>query len=159
VAHCPSASRVLGAAAPTPVAALRRAGARCGLGLDNASLHPGSDLFAEARSAIAWARAAGDPLDAADALDLITVEAAAAAGLEGEVGALVPGLRADLIVLDAGGPHWCPRPTAWSEAVVTCARADDVRTVVLDGRIVVPRLVDGTDLDAASRRLRQREPS
>jgi 5-methylthioadenosine/S-adenosylhomocysteine deaminase len=156
VAHCPSASRALGATVPTPVAALRRAGARCGLGLDNASLHPGSDLFAEARAATAWARAAGDPLDAADALDLITVEAAAAAGLDGEVGALVPGLRADLILLDAGGPHWCPRPTTWSEALVTCARADDVRTVVVDGRLVVPELVASTDLDAAARRLRHR---
>ena len=32
-------------------AALRRAGARCGIGLDNASLNPSRDLFAEARAA------------------------------------------------------------------------------------------------------------
>ena len=158
VAHCPRSSRALGATRLTPVGELRRSGARCGLGLDNASLNPSRDLFAEARAAIEASVVAEDPLRPADALAMLTAEGASAAGLGGVVGELRPGWRADLVVLDASGPHWWPRRATWDETVVMCATAADVRTVLVDGRVVVTGGVavtrpDGPALDRAAHRI------
>ncbi len=158
VAHCPRSARALGATSLTPVAALRRAGARCGIGLDNASLNPSRDLFAEARAAQLVAAVAGDPLDAATVFRLLTSEGAGAAGLGEEVGVLGPGRRADLLVLDTAGPHWHPRRSSWAESVVASATAADVRTVLVDGRVVVTggaavTGVDGVALDRAADRI------
>ncbi len=118
VAHCPRSARALGAPRLTPVAALRRAGARCGIGLDNASLNPSRDLFEEGRATLRAAAVAGDPLTPADVFRLLTSEGADAAGLATVVGALQVGRRADLVVLDASGPHWFPRRTSWVDSVV-----------------------------------------
>ncbi len=158
VAHCPRSARALGATALTPVAALRRAGARCGIGLDNASLNPSRDLFAEARAAQLGATVAGDPLDARTVFRMLTQEGADAAGLGGSVGALGPGRRGDLVVLDTSGPHWHPRRSSWVETVIASATAGDVRTVLVDGRVVVTggtavTGVDGAALDRASARI------
>ncbi|MFT3852838.1 MAG: amidohydrolase family protein [Ilumatobacteraceae bacterium] len=159
VAHCPSASRRLGGTTWTPLAALRAAGARGGLGLDNRSLHSGHDLFVEARQARLVAAGQAAVLDAPALLDLLTREAAAAAGLGDVTGALTVGRRADLVVLDAGGPHWWPRAASWVDAVVECAVAADVRCVLVDGRVVATDgrslvTVDPAAVDAAGRRIR-----
>jgi len=153
VAHCPRSARALGAARLTPVAALRRAGARGGIGLDNASLNPSRDLFAEARETLLTAAVAGDPLDARAVFAMLTTEGADAAGLGDVVGALRPGLRADLLVLDTSGAHWTPRRGSWIETIVSSATAGDVRTVLVDGRVVVTGggAVTRPDLDALDR--------
>jgi len=76
-------------------------------------------------------------IDAAHALDLLTIEGAAAIGLGAEIGSIEPGKRADLVVLDTSGPHWSSRPAgSWPATVVACARATDVRTVLVDGQVV-----------------------
>lgn len=153
VAHCPRSSQALGGAAPTPVATLRRAGARGALGLDNASLNPSRDLFAEARAAIGWSHVAGDPLDAATTFRLLTEEGADAAGLARSVGRLTVGCRADIALLDTSGPHWWPRRSTWVESIVANATAADVRTVLVDGRVVVRdgEALVGADLAALDR--------
>jgi 5-methylthioadenosine/S-adenosylhomocysteine deaminase len=164
VAHCPSANRALrgGGSGPTttPVAAFRAAGAPVGLGLDNASLNPQADLFAEARQAIWSAAARGDRLEPDDVFAMATLEGARAVGLEAEIGSLAAGKRADLVVLDTSGEHWWPH-ASWVSAVVWQARPSDVRTVVVDGEVVVADgrcltlRLDRAALAAASRRLRE----
>ena len=159
VAHCPSASRALGGTTWTPLAALRRAGARGALGLDNRSLHTGHDLFVEARQARLVAAGQGEVLDGAALLDLLTREAAAAIGLADVVGALQTGRRADLVLLDAGGAHWWPRRDRWVDTVVDCATAADVSVVMVDGQVVARggssfATTDAPGVDRAARRIR-----
>ncbi len=142
IAHCPGATGAL-AGAVTPVVAMRAAGITVGLGTDNPSLNPRVDLLEEGRWAARLARLRdGDPtvLPESEILALATVDGARCLGLDGLVGALVPGLRADLTVLDARGPHWWPRADPTS-AVVRSARPGDVRHVLVDGRAV---LTDGS---------------
>ena len=153
IAHCPTASRALGRSTPTPLAALRAAGASGGLGLDNASLHGHSDLFAEARQARLTARAQGFELTASGVLDLLTSEGARTIGLP-EVGALVPGKRGDVLVLDTSGPHWHPDLGDWTENVVSSATASDVRFVLVDGRVIPPSTGDVAALEAGAARIR-----
>ncbi len=159
VAHCPTSARALGSTQLTPLAALRRAGARAGIGLDNASLNPGRDLFAEARQAGLAAITTGDPVTGEDLFRMVTTEAAEAVGMGDQVGTIAAGRRADLLVVDTSGPHWWPRLSSWPETVMACARADDVDTVLVDGRVVAVDGVsgqgfDGTALDRAAARIR-----
>jgi len=158
VAHCPRSAQALGGTSPTPLAALRWAGARGAIGLDNASLNPSRDLFAEARAAMGWAAVAGSPLDPVTVFRLLTSEGADAVGLGTTVGRLRRGFRADVVLLDASGPHWHPRRASWVETVVASATAADVRTVLVDGRAVVTDrealvAVDGPALDRAAGRI------
>lgn len=142
IAHCPTASAAL-AGPVTPVTDLLRAGVTVGLGVDNPSLNPDVDLFAEARWAGRLARlrdgdpAAGGMLDEPALLRMMTVGGARCLGLDAEVGRLRPGLRADVTVLDATGPHWRPHAADWATALVRHARAGDVRHVLVDGRWVL----------------------
>jgi len=159
VVHCPSASRALGATQLTPLAALRTAGAIGALGLDNASLHPGVDLFAEAREAALVARSQGARLSGDDLVALLTSEAARAIGMSDRIGSLEVGKRGDLVLLDASRPHWWPRSDRWVDTVMSCARADDVTAVLVDGSVVAHdglavRHGEPHRLDAAARRIR-----
>ena len=100
VAHCPRSNAILGCGI-APVARLRAAGIRVGLGTDSPSSALSLDLFDELRAALLLARAsAGDPeaLSTAAALQLATLDGARALGL-GDRGALAPGLLADLIAV------------------------------------------------------------
>ena len=81
VAHCPRSNALLGCGI-APLAALRAAGVRVGLGTDSPASTPSFDPWDELRAAILGARARErrpDALDAADALALATLDAAARA--------------------------------------------------------------------------------
>ncbi|HEX2110069.1 MAG TPA: amidohydrolase family protein [Gaiellaceae bacterium] len=110
VAHCPRSNALLGCGI-APVAELRAAGIRVGLGTDSPASTPSFDMFEEMRTAIYAARARGerpDALRAEDALELATLGAAGALGLADEVGSLAPGKRADLAVVSLSGSPYLP---------------------------------------------------
>jgi len=136
VAHCPRSNALLGCGV-APLAALRDAGARVAIATDSPASTPSFDMFDELRAAVMSARAREqrpDVLRAADALELATLGGARALGLDGEVGSLVPGKRADVAVLSLAGSPFIP----WE---------DPVSAIVLGGspnRIVATH-VDGED--------------
>ena len=89
VAHCPRSNALLGCGV-APLARLRAAGIRVGLGTDSPSSALSLDMFDEMRAALLLARAsAGDPeaLSTAAALQLATLDGARALGLDGPRGA------------------------------------------------------------------------
>lgn len=135
IAHCPTANRMF-PGGTTPVAAFRAAGAAVGVGLDNASLQPRFDLLGEARAATVAVRAGGGDLTAIDALAMATCEAASAIGMADRIGSIQVGHRADLVLMDTSGSHWQPHE-GWAEALLWQSRTEDVRTVLVDGRVVV----------------------
>jgi 5-methylthioadenosine/S-adenosylhomocysteine deaminase len=71
-----------------------------------------------------------------DTLRLATRGGAAAAGLAKLTGAIEPGRRADITLLDLSGPHCQPLHDTRT-ALVYSARASDVVTVLVDGEVVV----------------------
>src|SRR2546427_12490701 len=73
-------------------------------------------------------------LRAGGVLELATIGGARALGLEGEIGSITAGKRADLVGLDLGEPHLRPSTGDPVSAIVYSARASDVRGVVVDGR-------------------------
>ena len=126
IAHCPVSNAAHGHGA-APLAALRQAGIRVGIGTDSVASVGALDLLREARAARALAG-----LDAAAALALATLEGARALGLEAEIGSLTVGKWADLAVVvpAAGQDHREPL-----HAALHASPADVVLTV-LGGRIV-----------------------
>jgi len=130
------------------VAPLRRlldAGVVVGLGTDGPDSTFSCDIFEEARLAAFLARAtARDPLalTADEALGLATGGGARALGLEGQIGRLQAGARADVIVVDLAAPSMAPVLTAEPHrnvvpVLVFAAVGKDVRNVVVDGRVVL----------------------
>jgi 5-methylthioadenosine/S-adenosylhomocysteine deaminase len=75
-------------------------------------------------------------------------------GLEGEIGSLEVGRRADLIVVDRDRPHLAPGPDPYS-TLVYAARGSDVRTTIVGGDILVdefsPVRVDREEIAAQAR--------
>ncbi len=149
VAHCPSSNMRL-ASGIAPVGALRRAGARVGLGVDGSASNDGSHLLAEARQAMLLQRVGGDPaaMTAPEALHLATRGGAEVLGRD-DIGALAPGMAADVIgyrldslALAGGAVH---DPLA---ALVFC-QPGPVDLSIIDGRV---RVRDGAliDVDLAS---------
>jgi cytosine/adenosine deaminase-related metal-dependent hydrolase len=134
VAHCPRSNALLGCGI-APLAELRAAGLRVGIGTDGVSSVPSYDMFEELRTAIFMARARAErssALSATDALALATLGSARALGLEREVGSLTPGKRADLAVVSLAGSPYLP----WEDpaaAVVFGGSPERVLFSVIDG--------------------------
>ncbi len=144
VAHCPTSNMRL-ASGIAPLGALRRAGARIGLGVDGSASNDGSHLLAEARQALLLHRVMGDPaaITAHEALWLATRGGAAVLGRD-DIGMLAPGMAADIIGyrvdtlgLAGGAIH---DPLA---ALVFC-QPPNVDLSVINGRV---RVRDGQLLD------------
>ncbi|MDO9395278.1 MAG: amidohydrolase family protein, partial [Herbiconiux sp.] len=75
-------------------------------------------------------------LTSAHALDLATRQSAATFGLGDSLGALLPGYRADIVLIDLRRPHVQPLHDL-AAALVLSARSSDVTTVLVDGRVLV----------------------
>jgi len=136
VAHCPRSNAYLGCGI-APLAELREAGIRVGLGTDSPASTPSFDMFDELRAALGAARVRArrpEAFTAAEALELATLGSARALGLEHELGSLSPGKRADLTVVSLADSTLVP----WE---------DPAAAVVLGGSParVVATLVDGTE--------------
>jgi cytosine/adenosine deaminase-related metal-dependent hydrolase len=134
VAHCPRSNAVLGCGV-APLRELLDAGVRVGLGTDSPASTPSFDFFEEMRAAVYAARArASDPeaLSASEALELATLGAARALGLEDEVGSLAPGKRGDVAVVSLSGSPYLP----WEDpaaAVVFGGSPERVLLTLVDG--------------------------
>ena len=137
VAHCPSSNLKLGSGV-ADVPALLRAGVVVGLGADGAPCNNNLDAWVEMRLAGLLAKRddATTALPAREVVRLATIGGARALGLDAAVGSLEVGKRADLLVVDLGGPHIAPGGDVFSR-LAYAAQARDVRHVMVDGRLVV----------------------
>ena len=134
VAHCPRSNGALGCGV-APLAELRAASVRVGVGTDSPASAPSFDFFEELRGVVFAARARAqrpDILSAAEALELGTLGSARALGLDKEVGSLVPGKRADLTVVSLQDSPFSPvdDPAA---AVVYGGSPERVLATLVDG--------------------------
>jgi len=148
VLHCPGSNLKLGSGI-APVAELRAQGICVSLGADGAACNNRLDMFDEMRLAATLQALRRGPgaLTARDAVWMATREGARTLGLAHEIGAVEPGRRADLIVVDLSRPHVTPAGDPYS-TLVYAARGTDVRTVLVDGEVLVDRFAP-TRVDVA----------
>jgi cytosine/adenosine deaminase-related metal-dependent hydrolase len=129
VAHCPRSNAYLRCGV-MPLGAIGRAGVPVGLGTDSPASGGDYDLRAEAR-ACAEAHGAAARLDAAALLRMATLGGARTLGMEGLVGSLEPGRRADLLALR-------PPPGLGGDPHELALRADTaVELVTVDGEVLL----------------------
>ena len=142
---CPTTERDL-ADGIGPSVALAGAGSRLTLGSDS---HAVVDLFEEMRAVEMHERLVTmqrGHWSAAELLAAATADGHASLGFE-DVGRIAVGQRADLVVLDPVSPRTAGTGTS-CESVVFAATSQDVRQVMVDGRVVY----DG-DAEAVGRSL------
>ncbi len=97
-------------------------------------------------------------LSCARALELHTIGAARVMGLQGEIGSLEPGQKADLIMADIDRPHLQPCYGDYA-ALVCYARASDVVTSIVDGAILLENArPTRLDRDKTMARIREHVP-
>ena len=138
VAHCPKTYLKL-AAGLTPIRPLQAAGVSIGLGSDGAASNNTLDIWESLRlMALMQKFTANDPevMPLHAALDVAFLGSAAAIGMAGELGRLAPGFLADIALLDLSDAHNQPVHNV-AAALLYSVRASDVRTVIVDGRVVM----------------------
>ncbi len=139
VLHCPSTNLKLGSGI-APLVDYRRRGVAIALGADGAPCNNRLSMLTEMRQAALLQSLAAGPghWPAAAALAAATRGGAAALGLSHDLGQLVPGKRADLVLFDLQDPRLgvvdAQRPAS---ALVYAAGERHVDAVMLGGEVVV----------------------
>lgn len=122
-----------------PLRRLGEAGIRLAIGCDNCSCSDTQSML-EGMKLFALLAGVTDPepggITAADALLAATLGGAAALGLQGSVGAIEPGMRADLTLFDLDDLAFLPFNSAVRQLVYS-ANPRAVTDVLVDGRIVI----------------------
>lgn len=143
VAHCPSSNLKL-ASGVAPVQEMLNNGLHVGIGTDGTASNNDLDMFEETRLAAFLQKGTfGDPtlLPAKTAWALATIEGARALHLGDLIGSLEAGKRADVAVIALDVVHQLPRfrrdPDGIYSQLVYAAKANDVRDVLVNGRILM----------------------
>ncbi len=138
VAHNPESNMKL-ASGIAPVQKMLNAGVKVGLGTDGASSNNNLDMLEEMRTAALLHKVANmDPtvMPAYTALEMATFSGAKVLGMDGEIGQLKPGLKADVILVNFKAPHLYPHHDCCAH-IVYAAQSADVQTVIIDGELVM----------------------
>jgi len=136
--HCPSSNLKLGSGV-APIKQMLDERISVSLGADGAACNNRLDMFTEMRTAALLQKMLHGPevLPAARVLRMATIDGAQALGLAKEIGSLEAGKRADVIVVALSGPHLLPQPADAISSVVYSGQPADVRTVIIDGQLVL----------------------
>ncbi|MEM3515008.1 MAG: amidohydrolase, partial [Candidatus Hadarchaeum sp.] len=138
--HNPTSNMKMGSGI-APVPEMLASGIPVALGTDGAASNNSLDMFKEMKLASLLAKARRlDPtvLPAMKALEMATINGAAALGLQAELGSLEVGKKADLIIVDLRKPHLSPMHDIVSHLVYS-ASGSDVDTVIVDGKILMEK--------------------
>lgn len=134
----PASNAFLGAGV-APVPRLLASGVTVGIGTDDANCSDAVDVFGSMKLLALLHRAVGRDAGAISArrvVEMATIEGARAIGMDDVIGSIEPGKRADLVLLDLTDPRMTPAVDL-SAALVFLQPAVTVRTVLVDGRVVV----------------------
>jgi 5-methylthioadenosine/S-adenosylhomocysteine deaminase len=137
ISHNPSA--IFSMRGRNPTTELIDAGAIVMLGSDGPAPDRSYDMFRHMFQATRYHRFHfRDPsvLPAGKVLEMVTVDAARALGMEREIGSLEVGKKADVILVDWFKPHMVPMNMPVYR-LVYFANGDDVATVIVDGRVLM----------------------
>lgn len=122
-----------------PIPELLEAGANVSISTDGSAPRFSFDLFKDISRAMwhQWMRfSTQDVLPGGKALRMVTIDAAKALGMDGEVGSLEEGKKADVILVDLNRPHLTP--TTYVPHLLTFyVNGNDVETVIVNGEVLM----------------------
>lgn len=137
-AHCPQSNMKL-ASGVAPVPAMLAKNVAVGLGTDGAASNNDLNMWEEIDTAAKLHKLiSNDPktLPAREAFEMATIRGARALHLDAITGSLEPGKRADIAIVDFDDLHQTPYYDVYSH-LVYATKAEDVRTVIINGRPVM----------------------
>ena len=136
VAHCPCSNMRL-ASGIAPIGKMRKAGVSVGLGVDGSASNDGAHMLGEARQALLLARVGFGPaaMTARDALEIATIGGAKVLNRK-DIGALKPGMAADITAFDLRGIE---HAGAWHDPVAALVFSAPTRAAytMVNGKLVV----------------------
>jgi 5-methylthioadenosine/S-adenosylhomocysteine deaminase len=138
LSHNPESNMKLASGA-APVSKALRAGINVGLGTDGAASNNDLDMFEAMRQAAFLAKLVeNDPtaIPAQTALQMATIGGARALGMADRIGSLEAGKLADVIVVSMESARQTPLYNPISHLVYV-TRGEDVRTTIVNGRILM----------------------
>src|SRR6266496_3694983 len=138
VVHNPQSNMKL-ASGVAPVPKMLSAGLRVGLGTDGAASNNDLNMWEEMDTVAKLHKVfTGDPkvISAQEAFEMATIRGAQALHLEKQIGSLEPGKRADLVIVERDALNQIPIYNIYSD-LVYATKASDVRTVIINGRMVM----------------------
>ncbi|MFK0310018.1 8-oxoguanine deaminase [Pseudomonas sp. NPDC090233] len=136
VAHCPCSNMRL-ASGIAPIRKMRDHGVPVGLGVDGSASNDGASMIGEVRQALLLQRVGFGPdaMTAREALEIATLGGAKVLN-RNDIGALAPGMVADLVAFDLGHVSYAGAHHDPLAALVFCTPTQ-VDTSVINGRVVV----------------------
>jgi cytosine/adenosine deaminase-related metal-dependent hydrolase len=136
VAHCPCSNMRL-ASGIAPIGRMRRAGIPVGLGVDGSASNDAAHILGEARQAMLLQRVryGAGAMSAREALEMATLGGARVLG-RNDIGALAPGMAADLAAFDLNAVAFAGARHDAVAALVFCGPATAAYTIV-NGRVIV----------------------
>jgi 5-methylthioadenosine/S-adenosylhomocysteine deaminase len=138
IAHNPQSNMKL-AAGTAPVPSMLRKGLAVGLGTDGAASNNELSMWEEMDTAAKLHKLiSGDPkmLSAEQAFAMATIGGANALHMGDMIGSIEAGKRADIAIVDLDSLHQTPMYNIYSH-LVYATKATDVRSVIINGRIVM----------------------
>src|SRR5262249_51977925 len=147
-----------------PIYAMHRRGVNVAMGLDDKTINDDEDAVMELRMLHKLHRGPDydlrtPALDAYHLLKMGTANGAGALGFGGQIGALVPGMKADMILVDLDrvkNDPWLIEELPIAEAFIHRAMGRDVSTAIVGGRVVMEdRRMTTLDVDALYREIRK----
>jgi 5-methylthioadenosine/S-adenosylhomocysteine deaminase len=138
VVHNPQSNMKL-ASGVAPVPKMIAEGLRVGLGTDGAASNNDLNMWEEMDTVAKLHKVfSGDPkiISAEEAFELATIRGAQALHLEKEIGSIEEGKRADLVIVECDSLNQIPLYNVYSD-LVYATKANDVETVIINGKIVM----------------------
>jgi len=138
IVHNPQSNMKL-ASGVAPVPKMLKDDLPVGLGTDGAASNNDLNLWEEMDTAAKLHKLISkDPkvVSAAEAFEMATIRGARALHLEKEIGSIEKGKRADLVIVDLDDLNQTPYYNIYSD-LVYATKAADVRTVIIEGRVVM----------------------
>jgi 5-methylthioadenosine/S-adenosylhomocysteine deaminase len=161
IVHNPQSNMKL-ASGVAPVPEMLRQDLPVGLGTDGAASNNDLNLWEEMDTAAKLHKVMSkDPkvLTAEEAFEMATLRGARALHLEKEIGSIEKGKRADIVIVDSDDLNQTPFYNIYSD-LVYATKAADVRTVIVEGRVIMRdrRLLTLNEetIKADARRFRER---
>lgn len=141
ISTCPVSNMKLATGGIPPIPEMLREGVNVSVGTDGSSTNNCLDMFREMKFlSLLHKSSRWDPtvLPAQQVLDMVTIAAASAIGMEKELGSIEVGKKADLIILDRKEPNMAPigEQNAISNIVYSATGAN-VTTTICDGKILM----------------------
>ena len=138
IVHNPQSNMKL-ASGTAPVPQMLKENLPVGLGTDGAASNNDLNLWEEMDTAAKLHKLiSNDPkvVTAEEAFEMATIRGARALHLDKEIGSIEKGKRADLVIVDLDDLNQTPWYNIYSD-LVYATKADDVRTVIIEGRVIM----------------------